>query len=116
MPTRFWRPYRRRGIVFDLSSRQDELALLEKAIESPDFWNDPDSAQNHMKKLTAARAKTEPWLELRERLEDLTVLAELAVEEDDESVGAEVQAGNAPLGSLNCRRCCRASTMTPTRS
>ena len=48
-----------------------------------------------MQKLTAVRAKIEPWQELRGRAEDLATLAELGVEEDDESVATEVQTGLA---------------------
>ncbi len=71
----------------------DELALLEKKTEAPDFWGNPDVAQEHMQKLTAARAKLEPWQELRASLDDLTVLAEMGLEEEDESVAAEIGAG-----------------------
>ncbi|MCD6362182.1 MAG: peptide chain release factor 2 [Armatimonadetes bacterium] len=80
-------------MVFDLSQRQQELADLEKATESPEFWGDPDSAQKHMQRLTAARAKIEPWVELREKVEDLATLAELGVEESDDSVEAEISRG-----------------------
>ncbi len=71
----------------------DELALMEKKTEDADFWGNPDSAQNHMQKLTAARSKLEPWQELREGLADLVVLSELGLEEEDESVAEEVHAG-----------------------
>lgn len=73
----------------------DELAAMEKQTEDADFWANPDVAQNHMQKLTAARHKFEPWQELREGLDDLVILAEMGLEESDESVVAEIEAGLA---------------------
>ena len=66
---------------------------MVKETEHPEFWSDSDRAQEHMQKLSAARNLLEPWEELRQKLEDLVTLAELAVEEDDESVAAEIQSG-----------------------
>ncbi len=66
---------------------------MAKQTQSPDFWAASDRAQGHMQKLSAARDLLEPWQELRQKLEDLTVLAELGVEEGDESVAAEIQRG-----------------------
>ena len=63
----FWRPFRRRGIVFDLSSRQDELALLEKAIEAPDFWNDQEKAQIVVSEMKSIKAQIEPLEKLSVR-------------------------------------------------
>ena len=46
-----------------------------------------------MQKLSALRATVEPWDELSAKLDDLEVLLELAQEEDDDSVLAEITAG-----------------------
>jgi len=48
-----------------------------------------------MQKLTAARAKLDPWQELRDAIADLQILAEMGIEEDDDSIGTEVQRGLA---------------------
>ena len=66
---------------------------MVKETEHPEFWSDSDRAQEHMQKLSAARDLLEPWEELHQKLEDTVTLAELAVEEDDESVAAEIQSG-----------------------
>ena len=81
------------GIAFDLASREEELTRLVKETEDPNFWDDPESAQKHMQKITMFRDVIEPWQELRESVQDLAVLAELGVEEDDESVEEEVRRG-----------------------
>jgi peptide chain release factor 2 len=81
------------GIAFDLARRQAELDELEKAAEVDGFWDDPDRAQKHMQKVTVARGMVQPWTELRQSLEDLQTLAELAVEEDDASLEPELLQG-----------------------
>ena len=84
---------KKRGIAFDLVRREDELAELVKQTEDPEFWNDPDAAQAHMQRITTVRATIEPWQELRHTVEDLATLAELGLEEEDESVAAEIAEG-----------------------
>jgi len=61
--------------------------------EDPKFWDDPEAAQKHMQQITAVRAVVEPWQELRAEVDDLATLAELGVEEDDESVAGEIAGG-----------------------
>jgi len=46
-----------------------------------------------MQKITLVKDVVEPWRELRENVQDMTVLAELGVEEEDESVEGEIQRG-----------------------
>jgi len=87
------RPSKKWGIVFDLARRRDELSELEKATEKAGFWDDHEAAQKHMQKVTQAKQFIEPWLELRDQLADLDTLAELAVEEEDDSLAQELQTG-----------------------
>ncbi len=83
----------KRGIVFDLATREEELARLVRETEDPNFWDDPESAQQHMQQITIVRDVVEPWQELRKTVEDLEVLAELGLMEEDDSVEAEVEQG-----------------------
>lgn len=76
-----------------MASREEELARLNKETEDPEFWNDPEAAQQQMQRITAVRGVIEPWEELRSKVEDLAVLAELGVDEGDESVEAEIERG-----------------------
>jgi len=64
-----------------------------KHTEAPSFWDEPEAAQKHMQHITIARGVIEPWLELRAKVEDLTILAELGLDEDDDSIEAEVERG-----------------------
>lgn len=81
------------GIVFDLASRADELRELEKQTEDPNFWNDPETAQKQMQEITAVREVVEPWEQLLQKAEDLATLAEIAVEEEEESIADEISQG-----------------------
>ena len=64
-----------------------------RQTEEPSFWDDPESAQQHMQKITIARGVIEPWQELRAKVEYLVVLAELSVEQEDERVEVEIERG-----------------------
>jgi len=76
-----------------LSKREAEVKQMAKETEKPGFWADTQRAQEHMQKLSAARDLLAPWQELEQKLEDLVTLAELGVEEDDESVAPEIERG-----------------------
>lgn len=69
---------------------------MQELTETPDFWDDPDAAQEHMKKTSGLQKILEPWDELQRTLEDLQVLAELAMEEDSGDVAEEIRNGLEP--------------------
>lgn len=85
------------GIVFDIEGRRSRVAELENQTNAPQAWADPEKAAELGRRLARLRKAVEPWEDLRRRLEDLEVLAELAAEEDDDQVAAEVQAEAAEL-------------------
>ncbi len=64
-----------------------------KQTEAPDFWGDPESAQQHMQRINAVKQVVEPWRQLRADVDDLATLAELGLEEEDDSVEAEIAEG-----------------------
>ena len=64
---------------------------LEEEISRPDFWDDPNSAQVIMQELTRQKDKTEIYEKLRQDTEDTTLLWEMATEEDDTSLEAEIE-------------------------
>lgn len=64
---------------------------LEEEIGRPDFWDDPNSAQIIMQELTRQKDKVETYQVLKQETEDTTVLWEMAVEEDDISLEAEIE-------------------------
>jgi peptide chain release factor 2 len=85
------------GGRFDVESKQAELGDIEAKMGQPTFWDDQEAAQKHIQRLKRLKAVVEPVNELDQRAEDLAELQQLAVEEDDEEVLAEVQRDLAAL-------------------
>jgi len=71
---------------FDLESKRRQIAELEEQVNQPDFWNDPQNAAQVTKKLGALKSEVERFENLQQRLRSILELAELAMEENDESV------------------------------
>jgi len=64
----------------ELRRRVEEL---EQKAADPDLWNDQDYAQHVTSQLSQAQAQLRKMTSLRDRLNDLPVMYELAEEEDD---------------------------------
>jgi len=60
-------------------------------MASPGFWDDSDKAQAKMGKVAAIKNKVIPLRELEQRVEDFSVLVEIAKEESDGSSMDEVE-------------------------
>lgn len=92
----------------DYPEKKDRLEEVERELESPDVWNDPENAQ----KLGKERSSLENIVNTLELLttgvEDTRDLLDMAVEEDDEEtveeVIKEVAALQAKLDELEFRR------------
>jgi peptide chain release factor 2 len=67
----------------DIANRRALLAELEEAAARPDFWNDPNAAQEVIGKTNAQRAFVRPFDELVRQIEDGEVMLELAVAEKE---------------------------------
>jgi peptide chain release factor 2 len=73
--------------VFDLTAKEAQLDELQKQSEDPDLWQNPDRAQQVMKKLASMREEVTFWQGLNQRAADLVELSGL----DDESLRAELE-------------------------
>ena len=86
--------------VFDLPAKETQLAEFEKEINTPDFWNDPNHAQQVSKQAASLRDQIEDWRSFERRLHDAEELAGL----DDESLRLELEVETGHLESeLNKR-------------
>ena len=56
----------------------------------PEFWEDKARAQSKMAEVASLKGKVLPLRDLSSRIGDLSVLVEMALEEDDETAAAEV--------------------------
>lgn len=79
--------------VFDYAANETRLTQLEKQIESPDFWEQPASAQQVMKTAAGLRAEVEDWRAFARRVRDAVELVGLG----DESLRAELEAETAAI-------------------
>ncbi len=83
--------------VVDPETKRAEIAKLQIEVAAPDLWDDQENAQRVTSRLSALQGELERVTGLRERLDDLGVLLELAQEEGDEDAQSEVDKELASL-------------------
>jgi peptide chain release factor 2 len=76
-----------------LPAKETQLSGLEKEINTPDFWNDPNHAQQVSKQVAGLREQIEDWRRFEHRLNDASELAGL----EDESLRTELETEVASL-------------------
>lgn len=85
--------WRRWGGVFDIPGKRGQVAALQKKTESPDFWNDPKTAEVFMKNLNGVKSWVTGFDKAFTEVEDLDVLYDFAKESlggsADETVATE---------------------------
>ena len=93
--------------VIDLDALRRELAELNEQAAAPDLWDDQDRAQQVTSRLSYVQGELNRVESLRRRLDDLSVLFELAEDESDADTLAEAQAEltsiRRTLGELEVR-------------
>lgn len=75
--------------VFDIPKLTDDLKDLEQQSAEPGFWDDPQSAQKAMRRLSRLKRTVTPWHEAMQRLNDAVELAEMNDDELAEDLTAE---------------------------
>lgn len=81
------------GGLFDLDLKQEIIANFEEKMTFPDFWDDNEKAQSVISELNAVKSVVEQYERLNSEQEELQMLLELAEEESDESLQADVVSG-----------------------
>ena len=76
--------------VTDLTKLTAELAELDEQAADPQLWNDQARAQRITSKLAGIRSEISAVANLRNRIDDLVTLFELAKSEVDAATKAEV--------------------------
>lgn len=61
----------------DIAGLQAKLEELQAKAQAPDFWSDQAVAQAAMQQQSALQARVEPWLQLKQQVDDAVELAEL---------------------------------------
>ncbi|GAA3916274.1 peptide chain release factor 2 [Microbacterium invictum] len=83
--------------VVDVPALESEIARLSEAAGAPDLWDDPEAAQKVTSALSHRQAELKRVSEVGQRLDDLEVLVELAVEMDDQESADEARGELASL-------------------
>jgi peptide chain release factor 2 len=76
--------------VFDIARLESEAASLEQRAAEPGFWDDPQAAQDVMKRASALRERIATWRSIETRAGDLLQLVDLAEAEGDEATAADI--------------------------
>nr|WP_330416707.1 MULTISPECIES: peptide chain release factor 2 [unclassified Dorea] len=76
---------------FDVAGKEKRIEELERKVEEPDFWNDPEESQKIMKELKDLKELTEKIRTLYTGYEDVAILLEMGYEEEDPSVVKEIE-------------------------
>ena len=76
--------------ALNVEGMREEAGRLEARMAAPDFWDNPESAQEIAQKLKGLQAAVEEPDKLAGELEEAHTLAEMAAEEADESMGGEL--------------------------
>lgn len=79
------------GLALRIEETKDNLIDLEAQTQAPDFWNSAEKSSKTLQIIKQAQDKIEGYEKLCARLEDAIALAEMAIEENDESCVEEVQ-------------------------
>ncbi|MDO3412064.1 peptide chain release factor 2 [Saccharibacillus sp. CPCC 101409] len=77
----------------DLDLKQEMIANYEEKMAAPDFWDDSDKAQALIAEMNAVKGSVDQYAKLQQDYDDASLMAELADEENDEEMAAEVASG-----------------------
>ena len=93
------------GAALKLEEAKREIAELEAESAKDGFWNDLDRSQKVQKRMKQLQLKCEKYEKLCSTWDDLMVICEMALEENDDSMLAELESDYAKLeGDLEAMR------------
>ncbi|HDQ71930.1 MAG TPA: peptide chain release factor 2 [Chloroflexi bacterium] len=75
----------------DLPAKEEEIARLEKRASAPDFWDDPQTAQQAMQRLSSLNEEKALWDQFTHRVQDNLELVTLGDESLAEDLSAETE-------------------------
>lgn len=75
---------------FEIDAVKEEIKALEEKTYRPDFWDEPQKAQEIMQRLNILKEKVENYEALYKEYRDLLALIELAEDEPEEEVVREI--------------------------
>lgn len=92
--SRNWKRHRKNfwnsGGLFEVDQKRDRVQELEHRMADPTFWDDPDKANKIAQDVNGLKGEVEEFDKLTSSLDDAFVMQEMAAEEHDESLVAEL--------------------------
>lgn len=85
------------GVIFDVPNADREIAELEQRSQQPDFWNNPDAAQETMRRIASLKSKLEPYRRLTKTHDDIVELRQMIVESPDAAMATELVSMSSQL-------------------
>lgn len=67
-------------IHFDLAGKEQRIQELEREMEAPDFWNDPEVSQNKMKEVKSLKDDVATYAALSAQYDDIETMIEMGYE------------------------------------
>ncbi|WP_108702640.1 peptide chain release factor 2 [Kineothrix alysoides] len=75
----------------DLDNKQRRIEELEREMEAPGFWDEPDISNRKMKELKGLKDVVDTINGLKNQYEDIEALIEMGYEEEDPEMAAEIR-------------------------
>lgn len=79
------------GASLDLDNKKKRIAELDRMMEEPDFWTDPEKANQYSTEDRRLKDEVKSYEELVQSYDDIGALIEMAEEEEDQDSAAEVK-------------------------
>ncbi|HAD67236.1 MAG: peptide chain release factor 2 [Roseburia faecis] len=74
----------------DLAGKEQRIQELEREMEAPDFWNDPEVSQNKMKEVKSLKDDVATYAALSTQYDDIETMIEMGYEENDPELIPEI--------------------------
>ena len=75
----------------DLVNKTQRIQELEREMEAPGYWDDPQRSQEGMKLLSSLKDDVSTYQQLKDQYEEIELLIEMGYEENDPDVIPEIQ-------------------------
>ncbi len=79
------------GEVFDIENSKERILELQEKAAEPGFWDDQETSQKVLQETRALEGRIEKYNKLKTSFEDIEVMIEMAAEENDDGMIAEIE-------------------------
>ncbi len=84
-------PLKQLGASLDLDNKQKRIMELDRMMEEPDFWKDPDKANKLSTEAKHLKDDIKNFRELEREYDDIEAMIEMGEEEDEASLVPEIR-------------------------